>query len=82
MVVMISVLVIATLLKDHSRRLSARRQLAVYGSGLQRRGILLLGTVYRAGDGAGFADKPENCAIRHGADLYPAGAGAVVGDLA
>jgi hypothetical protein len=45
--------------RDHPRRLSARRQLAVYGSGLQRRGILLLGTVYRAGNGAGFADKPE-----------------------
>lgn len=55
MVVMISVLVIATLLKETTRRrLSARRQLAVYGSGLQRRGILLLGTVYRAGDGAGL----------------------------
>ena len=40
--------------RDHPRRLSARRQLAVYGSGLQRRGILLLGTVYRAGDGAGL----------------------------
>ncbi|SQC58339.1 tyrosine-specific transporter [Klebsiella pneumoniae] len=55
MVVMISVLVIATLLKD-----TTRVGYLLDGNWLymvpvfKRRGILLLGTVYRAGDGAGL----------------------------
>ena len=55
-------------------------------SGLQCRGILLLGTVYRAGDGAGLRRQTGKIAQghygRYGFDLCPAGAGAAIGYLA